>query len=168
MFSLSPFPHFARFKVTTVGFWDIVNLRLVSQVHLLCLIANGMFRGRLCSEPDLLAITLSLLPAHFSMVAEERIDQNYLSGLLKWCVACAVEPEIGVNVTMSVAVTSVSLILFSSLSLLPFRFTSTFTLNASLSCEESLNPRALLERRLASLSARNHQEMTHVGVLRQD
>ncbi|XP_040049241.2 DNA repair protein complementing XP-C cells [Gasterosteus aculeatus] len=98
------------------------------KVHLLCLIANGMFRGRLCSEPDLLAITLSLLPAHFSMVAEERIDQNYLSGLLKW-------------------------------------FTSTFTLNASLSCEESLNPRALLERRLASLSARNHQEMTHLFLL---
>uniref|UniRef100_A0AAQ4S5U7 Xeroderma pigmentosum, complementation group C n=1 Tax=Gasterosteus aculeatus aculeatus TaxID=481459 RepID=A0AAQ4S5U7_GASAC len=98
------------------------------KVHLLCLIANGMFRGRLCSEPDLLAITLSLLPAHFSMVAKERVDQNYLSGLLKW-------------------------------------FTSTFTLNASLSCEESLNPRALLERRLASLSARNHQEMTHLFLL---
>ncbi|KAM8863666.1 DNA repair protein complementing XP-C cells isoform 2-T2 [Spinachia spinachia] len=98
------------------------------KVHLMCLIANGMFRGRLCSEPDLLAITLSLLPTHFSMVAKERIDQNYLSGLLKW-------------------------------------FTLTFTLNPSLSCEESLNPRTLLERRLASLSARNHQEMTHLFLL---
>uniref|UniRef100_A0A8C4ZU28 Xeroderma pigmentosum, complementation group C n=1 Tax=Gadus morhua TaxID=8049 RepID=A0A8C4ZU28_GADMO len=54
------------------------------KVHLMCLIANGMFRNRLCSEPDLLAITLSLLPPHFMMVAKERIDHNYLSGLLKW------------------------------------------------------------------------------------
>ncbi|KAL6119970.1 xpc [Pungitius sinensis] len=98
------------------------------KVHLMCLIANAMFRGRLCSEPDLLAITLSLLPTHFSMVAKERIDHNYLSGLLKW-------------------------------------FSSTFSLNPSLSCEESLNPRALLERRLASLSARTHQEMTHLFLL---
>lgn len=45
------------------------------------------------------------------------------------------------------------------------RFKTTFTLNTSLPCEESLDPRALLERRLASLSARNHQEMTHVGIL---
>ncbi|TNN64691.1 DNA repair protein complementing XP-C cells [Liparis tanakae] len=98
------------------------------KVHLLCLIASGVFRGRLCTEPDLLAITLSLLPAHFSMVAKERIDHNYLSGLLKW-------------------------------------FSSTFTLNPCLPCEEHQNPRALLERRLASLSARNHQEMTLLFLL---
>ncbi|XP_029292232.1 DNA repair protein complementing XP-C cells isoform X2 [Cottoperca gobio] len=98
------------------------------KVHLMCLIANGMFRSRLCSEPDLLAITLSLLPTHYSMVAKERIDQNYLSGLLKW-------------------------------------FRATFTLNPSLSWEERPDPRALLERRLASLSARNHQEMTHMFLL---
>uniref|UniRef100_A0A8C3AGH5 Xeroderma pigmentosum, complementation group C n=1 Tax=Cyclopterus lumpus TaxID=8103 RepID=A0A8C3AGH5_CYCLU len=100
------------------------------KVHLLCLIASGIFRGRQCSEPDLLAITLSLLPTHFSMVAKERIDHNYLTGLLKWCV-----------------------------------FSSTFTLNACLPCEERQNPRTLLERRLASLSARNHQEMTHLFLL---
>lgn len=52
----------------------------------MCLIANGMFRNRLCSEPDLLAVTLSLLPTHFGMVSKERMDQNYLSGLLKWYV----------------------------------------------------------------------------------
>uniref|UniRef100_A0A3B5L199 Xeroderma pigmentosum, complementation group C n=1 Tax=Xiphophorus couchianus TaxID=32473 RepID=A0A3B5L199_9TELE len=57
------------------------------KVHLLCLLANGMFRNRLCSEPDLLAVALSLLPSHFCTVARECIDQNYLSGLLKWCVA---------------------------------------------------------------------------------
>eukprot|EP00064_Thunnus_orientalis_P020862 superscaffoldBa00005992_g21012 len=98
------------------------------KVHLMCLIASGMFRNRLCSEPDLLAITLSLLPAHFSVVAKERIDQNYISGLLKW-------------------------------------FRATFTLNSSLPCEERPDPQALLERRLASLSARNHQEMTHLFLL---
>ena len=57
----------------------------------MCLIANGMFRNRLCSEPDLLAITLSLLPPHFMMVAKERIDHNYLSGLLKWLVCVCVK-----------------------------------------------------------------------------
>ncbi|CAI5646970.1 unnamed protein product [Oreochromis niloticus] len=98
------------------------------KVHLMCLIASGMFRNRLCSEPDLLAITLSLLPAHFTMVAKERIDQNYLSGLLKW-------------------------------------FRATFTLNSSLHCEERPDPQRLLERRLASLSARNHEEMTHLFLL---
>ncbi|XP_042347792.1 DNA repair protein complementing XP-C cells [Plectropomus leopardus] len=98
------------------------------KVHLMCLIASGMFRSRLCSEPDLLAITLSLLPSHYGMVAKERIDQNYLSGLLKW-------------------------------------FRATFTLNPSLPCEERPDPRALLERRLASLSAKTHQEMTHLFLL---
>uniref|UniRef100_UPI003AADE6EE DNA repair protein complementing XP-C cells n=1 Tax=Centroberyx gerrardi TaxID=166262 RepID=UPI003AADE6EE len=98
------------------------------KVHLMCLIANGMFRNRLCSEPDLLAVTLSLLPNHFITVAKQRTDQNYLSGLLKW-------------------------------------FGATFTLNPSLPHEECPDPRALLERRLASLSARNHQEMTHLFLL---
>ncbi|XP_071389980.1 DNA repair protein complementing XP-C cells [Centroberyx affinis] len=98
------------------------------KVHLMCLIANGMFRNRLCSEPDLLAVTLSLLPNHFTTVSKQRIDQNYLSGLLKW-------------------------------------FGATFTLNPSLPHEERPDPRALLERRLASLSARNHQEMTHLFLL---
>ncbi|CAK6972907.1 DNA repair protein complementing XP-C cells [Scomber scombrus] len=98
------------------------------KVHLMCLIANGMFRNRVCSEPDLLAITLSLLPAHFAAVAKERIDQNYISGLLRW-------------------------------------FRATFTLNSSLPYEERPDPRALLERRLASVSARNHQEMTHLFLL---
>eukprot|EP00066_Takifugu_rubripes_P030839 XP_011620105.1 PREDICTED: DNA repair protein complementing XP-C cells isoform X2 [Takifugu rubripes] len=100
----------------------------IHKVHLMCLIASGMFRNRVCSEPDLLAITLSLLPTHFSMVAKERIDQNYLSGLLKW-------------------------------------FRATFTLNPSLTCDQQTDPQALLERRLASLSARNHEEMTHLFLL---
>ncbi|MEQ2239180.1 hypothetical protein ILYODFUR_001893 [Ilyodon furcidens] len=98
------------------------------KVHLLCLLANGMFRNKLCSEPDLLAVAMSLLPPHFCKVAKERIDQNYLSGLLKW-------------------------------------FRATITLNPSLPTEERPDPRALLERRLGSLSARDHQEMTHLFLL---
>ncbi|XP_077400420.1 DNA repair protein complementing XP-C cells isoform X2 [Vanacampus margaritifer] len=98
------------------------------KVHLMCLLASAMFRNRLCSEPDLLAITLSMLPAHFSAVVKERKDQNYLSGLLKW-------------------------------------FQATFTLNPNLPHDERPNPRTLLEKRLASLSAKNHQEMTHLFML---
>uniref|UniRef100_A0A3B4UWM5 Xeroderma pigmentosum, complementation group C n=1 Tax=Seriola dumerili TaxID=41447 RepID=A0A3B4UWM5_SERDU len=111
-------------------FMSLFNHLLIDthKVHLMCLIASGMFRNRVCSEPDLLAITLSLLPPHFGLVAKERIDHNYLSGLLRW-------------------------------------FRATFTLNPSLPCEERPDPRALLERRLASLSARTHQEMTHLFLL---
>ncbi|KAJ8015909.1 hypothetical protein DPEC_G00001580 [Dallia pectoralis] len=98
------------------------------KVHLMCLVANGMFRNQLCSTPDLLAIALSLLPSHFIMVAKEHIDANYLSGLLKW-------------------------------------FEKTFILNPELSCEEELDAHTLLERRLGSLSARDHQEMTHLFLL---
>ncbi|XP_051805318.1 DNA repair protein complementing XP-C cells isoform X2 [Acanthochromis polyacanthus] len=98
------------------------------KVHLMCLIASGMFRNRLCSEPDLLAITLSLLPSQYSNVEKGRVDLSYLSLLLKW-------------------------------------FRQTFTLNASLPNEERLDLRVLLERRLASFSARNHQELTHLFLL---
>lgn len=44
------------------------------------------------------------------------------------------------------------------------RFRATFSLNPCLPYEERPDPRALLERRLGSLSARNHQEMTHVSL----
>uniref|UniRef100_A0A8C6WFY3 Xeroderma pigmentosum, complementation group C n=1 Tax=Neogobius melanostomus TaxID=47308 RepID=A0A8C6WFY3_9GOBI len=98
------------------------------KVHLLCLVASAQFHNSVCCEPDLLAITLSLLPAHFGNVAKERIDQNYLSGLHKW-------------------------------------FKATVTLNPSLPCADHPNARSLLERRLASLSAKNHQEMTYLFLL---
>lgn len=54
------------------------------KVHLLCLLAGGIFRSRLCCEPDLLAIVLSILPAHFTSVATKRINSGFLEGLLKW------------------------------------------------------------------------------------
>uniref|UniRef100_A0A3B3SVR7 Xeroderma pigmentosum, complementation group C n=1 Tax=Paramormyrops kingsleyae TaxID=1676925 RepID=A0A3B3SVR7_9TELE len=54
------------------------------KVHLLCLVANGMFRSRLCSDPDLLAVALSLLPAHFTTTPPEEVTTPFLCGLLKW------------------------------------------------------------------------------------
>ncbi|KAL4645960.1 DNA repair protein complementing XP-C cells [Arapaima gigas] len=95
------------------------------KVHLLCLIANGIFRNRLCSEPDLLAIALSLLPAHFTIASPEDVDTSFLSSLLKW-------------------------------------FGATFTLNPELPEEPQETARDVLEKRFGSLSARDHQEMTHL------
>ncbi|XP_076860048.1 DNA repair protein complementing XP-C cells isoform X2 [Brachyhypopomus gauderio] len=98
------------------------------KVHLLCLLASGMFRNRLCCEPDLLAVTLSLVPAHFTTVVAERINTRYLEGLLKW-------------------------------------FRVTFTLNPNLPEDKGLGLRQVLERRLGSLSVRDHQQMTYVFLL---
>lgn len=154
----------------------ITTLWLAPQVHLMCLIASGMFRNRLCSEPDLLAITLSLLPPHFAMVSKDRIDRNYLSGLLKWCVLVKYEVQwwhtLGwvllklkckrLRTIPVIKLLWFTLLIFIFLSL--WRFKATFTLNPSLPCEERPDPWALLGRRLASLSAKNHQEMTHVGI----
>nr|AAH90487.1 Xpc protein [Danio rerio] len=54
------------------------------KVHLLCLMASGLFRNRLLCEPDLLAVALSLLPSHFTTVSLKRINNGFLEGLLKW------------------------------------------------------------------------------------
>ncbi|KAJ8257391.1 hypothetical protein GJAV_G00185110 [Gymnothorax javanicus] len=54
------------------------------KVHLLCLVAGGMFRNRVCSEPDLLAIGLSLVPVHFTTVTPDEVDVSFLSRLLEW------------------------------------------------------------------------------------
>ncbi|KAL8212610.1 UNVERIFIED_CONTAM: hypothetical protein K2H54_053132, partial [Gekko kuhli] len=57
------------------------------KVHLLCLLANGFYRNRICSQPDLQAIGLSIIPAHFTKVPTDRVDRLYLSNLVKWFVA---------------------------------------------------------------------------------
>ncbi|KAL7828760.1 hypothetical protein SRHO_G00323940 [Serrasalmus rhombeus] len=98
------------------------------KVHLLCLLAGGLFRNRLCCEPDLLAIALSLLPVHFTSVVTERINTGFIEGLLKW-------------------------------------FRVTFTLNPELPEEKGVELREVLERRLGSLSVRDHQEMTYLFLL---
>ncbi|XP_051525193.1 DNA repair protein complementing XP-C cells homolog isoform X2 [Myxocyprinus asiaticus] len=54
------------------------------KVHLLCLLASGLFRNRLCCEPDLLATALSILPTHFTTVDAKRVNIGFLEGLLKW------------------------------------------------------------------------------------
>nr|XP_015203476.1 PREDICTED: DNA repair protein complementing XP-C cells [Lepisosteus oculatus] len=54
------------------------------KVHLLCLLANGFFRNRVCSEPDLQAIALSVVPNHFTRVTPEKADVTFLSNLVKW------------------------------------------------------------------------------------
>ncbi|XP_061113695.1 DNA repair protein complementing XP-C cells [Conger conger] len=95
------------------------------KVHLLCLVANGTFRNRLCSEPDLLAIGFSVVPAHFTVVTPDQADVSFLSRLLTW-------------------------------------FRATFTLTPDLPQDQGVSPCVILERRLETLSARNHEEMTHV------
>nr|XP_028575074.1 DNA repair protein complementing XP-C cells isoform X2 [Podarcis muralis] len=57
------------------------------KVHLLCLLANGFHRNRICSQPDLQAIGLSIIPAHFTKVPAGRVDRLFLSNLVKWFVA---------------------------------------------------------------------------------
>ncbi|XP_006017861.1 DNA repair protein complementing XP-C cells isoform X1 [Alligator sinensis] len=56
------------------------------KVHLLCLLANGFYRTRICSQPDLQAIGLSIIPNHFTKVPAGRVDVLYLSNLVKWFV----------------------------------------------------------------------------------
>lgn len=55
-----------------------------SQVHLLCLLGNGFYRNRICSQPDLHAIGLSIIPTHFTKVSAGQVDLLYLSNLVKW------------------------------------------------------------------------------------
>ncbi|XP_036593991.1 DNA repair protein complementing XP-C cells [Trichosurus vulpecula] len=57
------------------------------KVHLLCLLANGFFRNNICNEPDLQAIGLSIVPAHFTKVLPNKVDVPYLSNLVKWFIA---------------------------------------------------------------------------------
>ncbi|KAM6162357.1 DNA repair protein complementing XP-C cells isoform 1-T2 [Erethizon dorsatum] len=56
------------------------------KVHLLCLLANGFYRNGVCSQPDLLAIGLSVVPARFTRVPPQDVDLGYLSNLVKWFI----------------------------------------------------------------------------------
>ncbi|XP_074862270.1 DNA repair protein complementing XP-C cells isoform X2 [Carettochelys insculpta] len=57
------------------------------KVHLLCLLANGFYRNRVCNQPDLQAIGLSIIPIHFTKVPADRVDLLFLSNLVKWFIA---------------------------------------------------------------------------------
>ncbi|GCC37882.1 DNA repair protein complementing XP-C cells [Chiloscyllium punctatum] len=64
------------------------NLRIdIHKVHLLCLLANGMFRNRMCNEPELQALALSLVPATLAKVPGGRVEIPYISKLLNWFVS---------------------------------------------------------------------------------
>ncbi|GCB74916.1 hypothetical protein scyTo_0020290 [Scyliorhinus torazame] len=64
------------------------NLRVdIHKVHLVCLLANGMFRNRMCNEPELWAMALSLIPTNLAMVPGGRVEIPYISKLLKWFVS---------------------------------------------------------------------------------
>uniref|UniRef100_A0A452RRG2 p125 n=1 Tax=Ursus americanus TaxID=9643 RepID=A0A452RRG2_URSAM len=56
------------------------------KVHLLCLLANGFYRSHTCSQPDLLAVGLSIIPARFTRVPPHNVDAGYLSNLVKWFI----------------------------------------------------------------------------------
>uniref|UniRef100_A0A8C9G486 p125 n=1 Tax=Pavo cristatus TaxID=9049 RepID=A0A8C9G486_PAVCR len=56
------------------------------KVHLLCLLANGFYRNRICSQPDLHAIGLSIIPIRFTKVPAGQVDLLYISNLVKWFV----------------------------------------------------------------------------------
>ncbi|XP_023562136.1 DNA repair protein complementing XP-C cells isoform X2 [Octodon degus] len=56
------------------------------KVHLLCLLANGFYRNAVCSQPDLLAIGLSIVPARFTRVPPQDVDLSYLCNLVKWFI----------------------------------------------------------------------------------
>ncbi|XP_017650299.1 DNA repair protein complementing XP-C cells isoform X2 [Nannospalax galili] len=56
------------------------------KVHLLCLLANGFYRNSICSQPDLLAIGLSIIPTCFTKVPPQDRDIRYLSNLVKWFI----------------------------------------------------------------------------------
>ncbi|XP_061213186.1 DNA repair protein complementing XP-C cells [Neopsephotus bourkii] len=56
------------------------------KVHLLCLLANGFYRNRICSQPELHAIGLSIIPIRFTKVPAGQVDLQYLSNLVMWFV----------------------------------------------------------------------------------
>ncbi|XP_045048205.2 DNA repair protein complementing XP-C cells isoform X2 [Desmodus rotundus] len=56
------------------------------KVHLLCLLANGFYRNSICSQPDLQAISLSIIPTHFTRVPPQDVDICYLANLVKWFI----------------------------------------------------------------------------------
>ncbi|XP_037658572.1 DNA repair protein complementing XP-C cells isoform X2 [Choloepus didactylus] len=68
------------------------------KVHLLCLLANGFFRNRICSQPSLHAIALSIIPTHFTKVTPRDMDISFLSNLLKWFIGTfTVNADLSVN-----------------------------------------------------------------------
>ncbi|XP_008587428.1 PREDICTED: DNA repair protein complementing XP-C cells [Galeopterus variegatus] len=68
------------------------------KVHLLCLLANGFYQNSICSQPDLCAIGLSIIPTRFTKVPPRDVDTYYLSNLVKWFIGTfTVNADLSVN-----------------------------------------------------------------------
>ncbi|XP_036121998.1 DNA repair protein complementing XP-C cells isoform X3 [Molossus molossus] len=68
------------------------------KVHLLCLLANGFYRNSICNQPDLQAISLSIIPTHFTTVLPQDVDICYLSNLMKWFIGTfTVNPDLSIS-----------------------------------------------------------------------
>ncbi|KAG8128084.1 hypothetical protein E2320_014981 [Naja naja] len=66
--------------------WEDVegSMSFSQQVHLLCLLANGFHRNRICLQPDLQAVGLSIIPVRFTKDPVDRINRLFLSNLVNW------------------------------------------------------------------------------------
>ncbi|KAJ1110745.1 hypothetical protein NDU88_008092 [Pleurodeles waltl] len=68
------------------------------KVHLLCLLANGIYRNRVCSLPDLQAVALSIIPDNYTKQSTARVDLFFLSNLVKWFIAAfTLTPELSAD-----------------------------------------------------------------------
>ncbi|XP_028906606.1 DNA repair protein complementing XP-C cells isoform X1 [Ornithorhynchus anatinus] len=57
------------------------------KVHLLCLLADGLYRNTVCNMADLQAISFSIIPEEFTTVPPRNVNVFYLSNLVKWFTA---------------------------------------------------------------------------------
>lgn len=68
------------------------------KVHLLCLLANGIYRSNTCNSPDLQAVALSVVPAKFANIPAARVDVVYLTNLVKWFASTfTLNPEMSLD-----------------------------------------------------------------------
>ncbi|XP_053576895.1 DNA repair protein complementing XP-C cells isoform X2 [Bombina bombina] len=68
------------------------------KVHLLCLLANGIYRSDTCNQPDLHAVALSVVPVKFTTVPPARVDTVYLTNLTKWFISTfTLTPEMSLD-----------------------------------------------------------------------
>lgn len=68
------------------------------KVHLLCLLANGIYRSNTCNSPDLQAVALSVVPAKFANIPAARVDVVYLTNLVKWFTSTfTLNPEMSLD-----------------------------------------------------------------------
>ncbi|KAM4722293.1 DNA repair protein complementing XP-C cells [Rhinophrynus dorsalis] len=68
------------------------------KVHLLCLLANGLYRSNTCNLPDLQAVALSVIPVKFTTISATRVDVSYLTNLMKWFIGTfTLSPEMSLD-----------------------------------------------------------------------